>query len=199
MRLDVQFLTMASMILGGFYLGMALDTFRRFTPYWKNKRILTAILEILFWLIQVLILFYILYLVNHGELRVYIFVAVFLGFAMYQALAAPLYKRLLEVMIRIILAIYRFLMKTVYYLIIVPIKWMITVSITTIIMVARLLLNILQFVLKVIWTPIFWILRGVYRLLPESIQKIVRKIAGFYSIMKNTLIKWSRFIVKRRK
>lgn len=199
MNLDVQFLTMVSMVLGGFYLGMALDTFRRFTPHWKNNRFLIYFLEIVFWLTQALILFYILYRVNYGELRVYIFVAVCLGFAMYQALAATMYRRLLDVMIRIVVNIYRFITKVIYYLLVMPIKWLITMSITIILLIVRLLINMLQFAIKLIWTPIKWILLGIYRLLPQKVKKIVHKMAGFYSIMKNTLIRWTRFIVKRRK
>lgn len=58
MTLTVQFITMAAMIVSGLYLGMSLDTFRRFSPYFKNNVFLTYSLEISFWLMQAFILFF---------------------------------------------------------------------------------------------------------------------------------------------
>src|SRR5699024_4293439 len=100
MTLHVQLLTMIFMVLSGLYLGMALETFRRFSPLWRKNKFLVYFLEICFWLVQTLIIFYVLYRVNAGELRLYIFVACLLGFATYQALIASLYKRLLEQVVK---------------------------------------------------------------------------------------------------
>src|SRR5690625_5859173 len=75
MTLNVQFLTMLFMVVSGFYLGIALETFRRFSPLWRHRPVLVYIFEVSFWLIQTFIIFYVLYKVNAGELRVYIFLA----------------------------------------------------------------------------------------------------------------------------
>src|SRR5699024_8882996 len=58
------------------------------SPYWKNKWFINYVMEICFWLTQTFLLFYVLFRINGGELRVYVFLACLLGFAMYQALAS---------------------------------------------------------------------------------------------------------------
>src|SRR5690625_1760968 len=90
MTLDTQFLTMIFMVLGGLYLGIAKDTFRRFSPYWKNKRFINYAMEICFWLTQTFLLFYVLFRINGGELRFYVFLACLLGYAMFQAFDSDL-------------------------------------------------------------------------------------------------------------
>src|SRR5690625_2595285 len=118
MTLQVQFLTMISMIIGGFYLGMARDTFRRFSSYWSQRKFLRYFFEVSFWMIQAFLMFYILYRVNAGELRAYIFIACMLGFSIYQVVFAVLYKKILEIIIRILLITYRFCMKVIQIFII---------------------------------------------------------------------------------
>ncbi|RKQ33035.1 spore cortex biosynthesis protein YabQ [Oceanobacillus halophilus] len=194
MTLSVQFLTMITMIGGGFYLGMILDTFRRFTPYWKNNIPLTYVMEICFWLTQTIILFYILFQVNAGEIRFYIFAACLLGFAMYQVFAASSYKRLLEYIIRMIASVYRFCRRVVQALIIKPITWIITTIFAIVLWILTILWTIIQFIAKLLFAPIRWIVTGIYRILPKSFQRFLHQQAGFYSKIKNIVIKWMKYI-----
>lgn len=187
------------MILGGFYLGIALDTFRRFSPYWKEKRILTYLMEICFWLTQTFILFYVLFKVNFGELRVYVFAACLLGFAIYQVIASTLYKKLLEKFLQLILSIYQFCKKVINILIITPIKWMIQGIIVIAMFLLRITSSLLLFIAKMIYIPLKWILLGIYRLLPKKVRNIIHKIAGFYSIMENTCKRWAKRIISKRR
>ncbi|AVQ97604.1 spore cortex biosynthesis protein YabQ [Oceanobacillus iheyensis] len=197
MTLSTQFLTMLTMVSSGFYLGIVQDTFRRFTPYWKKRVVLTYTMEISFWLTQTLIVFYVLFRVNGGELRFYIFAAFLLGFATYQALAADSYKKLLEHIIRIMTAVYRFVERCVIALIITPIKWILKLLWTITFHVFKLLGTVLLFLLTVIITPIGWIFGFIYRLLPEGFKKNIRKLAGFYSKMKNICIKLMKRLKRR--
>src|SRR5699024_2545129 len=116
MTLDVQFMTMIAMALCGIYLGIAQETFRRFTPHWKSNRFLAYFMEITFWLSQVMIIFYILFRVNSGELRMYVFLALLLGVSAYQVFVAAIYKRVLEMIIRIITVVYQFLKRLIQLL-----------------------------------------------------------------------------------
>lgn len=195
MTLQVQFLTMVSMIVGGFYLGIARDSFRRFSPYWKRRNFLRYFLEITFWMFQTLLLFYILYRVNAGELRVYIFLACMLGFSMYQVLFASLYKKILEVIIRMLLMVYRFCKKVIYICIIVPIRGLVYL----ILLVFQLIISILSFIIKLIITPLGWIIKLFFSLLPKELQKNIRKLIEFYSIIKNTSINWFKNILFKRR
>ncbi|HLS08095.1 spore cortex biosynthesis protein YabQ [Lentibacillus sp.] len=199
MTLDVQFITMISMTAGGFYLGMALDTFRRLSVYWKQRVLLVYVMEISFWLMQTLLLYFVLFQVNSGELRVYVFIAILLGFAMYQALAANSYKRLLEHLINVTVKVYRFLVNVVKMIIITPITFIIQLIVTVIVFMAKLLWNLIQYTLKIVVAPIVWISRIVFRMLPQTIQRKLHKIAGFYSTIKNTCKKWINNLMSKRR
>lgn len=199
MTLSVQFMTMIAMVIGGFYLGLIQDTYRRFQGYWKNNVFLLYFMEISFWLTQVLLLFYVLFRVNAGELRFYVFLACLLGFAAYQALAAPLYKRLLEQIIRIVVKCYRFLENLVQTIIIAPIKYIFQLLVALILLIGQLILSIILFAAKIIYVPLKWIAMVIYRLLPKSIQNFLHKLAGFYSTIKNTCRKGLKYLKFKRR
>lgn len=188
MTLDVQFLTIIIMTISGFYLGIARDTFLRFSPSWSHHKLLVYLLEVCFWVSQTVILFFVLYLVNAGELRFYVFAACLLGFSMYQVMAANLYKKLLERFISVVISIYQMCKKMVQVLLITPVRWIIITCISIILFIWQLVYKIILILIKIVYWPIKLISTFIFRLLPESYQKKLHKIAGFYSTMKNTCI-----------
>lgn len=199
MTLDVQFITMISMISGGFYVGIALETFRRFSAAWKNNIFLVYFMEGFFWLIQSFILFYLLFRVNGGEIRIYIIIAGFLGFAIYKALAASLYRRMLERLISIVMSVNRFFMRLINGIIIIPIKYIIRFVFNCLKWVLKGIFAILTLLITIIFGPLFWISKKVYRLLPKGVQNILYKLVGLYSTIENKAIKVARFLrIKRR-
>src|SRR5699024_6457015 len=111
MTLDVQFMTMISMILGGFYLGLALETFRRFSFAWQDNTFLLYYMEICFWLMLSFILFYLLFLVNCVDITLYLIISSFFCFSTYKALASKVYVHILERLITNGNSIYRFSIK----------------------------------------------------------------------------------------
>ncbi|WP_188633377.1 spore cortex biosynthesis protein YabQ [Lentibacillus kapialis] len=199
MTLEVQFMTMLSMIAGGFYLGIACDTFRRLSISWNRRVFLKYFMEISFWLTQTLLLYYVLFQVNSGELRFYVFAAVLLGFAIYQALVAKTYKTVLEHLIRIMTQVYQFVEKMVRVIIIAPVKFIFQSTLTVIIVTLKILLTVLRYSLNVVWSPIFWLFRAIYKMFPQSIQKKLHKIAGFYSTIENTIKKWFHNLITKRR
>ncbi|GAB4072144.1 hypothetical protein GCM10028778_01510 [Barrientosiimonas marina] len=199
MTLDVQFLTMISMAAGGFWLGMALETFRRLSIYWRERAFLVYVMEISFWLTQTLLLYYILFRVNSGELRFYVFAALVLGFAIYQALAASLYKRLLEYVIYVMAAIHRMLTRIIRAVIVTPIVFSVQLLLAAVGFMGKWLWHLLRFILKVFWVPVSWLLRLGFQMLPQTIQKKIHKLAGFYSTIKNRCKKWIQHIMFKRR
>jgi spore cortex biosynthesis protein YabQ len=199
MTLSVQFITMITMILCGFYLGMIKDTYYRFRKYWNEKVFLTYLLEVCFWLTQTVLLFYVLFRINGGELRLYIFIACLLGFSAYQALAGNIYKRILEQVITIVAAICRFITRLIQVLFIAPIKWIVRAIFICILFILQVVGAILLFLFKIVAFPIKWLLKLLYRLLPKSFKKLLYKIAGFYSTMKNITIKWLKYMTFKRR
>lgn len=183
------------MMAGGFYLGIAHDTFRRISSYWRQRNLLRYFFEISFWMTQTLLLFYILYRVNAGELRVYIFIACLLGFSMYQAIFSTLYKKVLEMIIRICLKTYHFCKKVIHFFIIIPIRGLFYL----ILLIFQFIISILLFLIKIVFTPLWGITKFGFSLLPKKIQRNIRKLMRFYSIIKNTSIKWIRNILFKRR
>ncbi|WP_306798748.1 spore cortex biosynthesis protein YabQ [Oceanobacillus saliphilus] len=199
MTLSVQFLTLIAMVSSGFYLGIIQETFRRFTPYWKNSKLLTYFLEISFWLTQTAIIFYVLFLVNAGEIRLYVFLACLLGFSIYQVFAKTIYRRILEGIIKVLTAIYRFFRNVIHAVIITPITWIIRLFVRLILLIITLLVTIVFFILRVVFTPFRWIGKGIYYFLPDSFKNFLHKIAGFYSTIKNICYKWVKYLKFKRR
>jgi spore cortex biosynthesis protein YabQ len=201
MTLSTQFLTMLSMIGMGSLFGVMFDTYQRFLDRPNRKSWIVFFNDLLFWVIQALIIFYILFLVNNGELRFYIFVALLCGFAAYQSLFKGIYLRLLEFIINTVIAIYRFMRRAFQLLIYKPVLGLIQLVISIIILLGRGLFSLVKFVLKilsvvlrVIWVPIEKIVLLLWKLLPKTIKKSVEKLynktAGIFMEIKNYLVKW---------
>lgn len=198
MTLHVQLLTMITMICGGFYIGIAYDTFQRFSSYWKRISILSYTLEIAFWLIQTFILFFVLVQVNNGQLRIYVFAACLLGVSLYHFFIANTYRKILNWVVRLLTTLLRW----IWYIIMKPLALIIHILRTIMIYLVKLLYGILRFCLRLIWFPIYWFLRLLYHCLPQKIQNYLHTLAGFYCIIENkcrTWLIWFRTFLQRRK
>lgn len=203
MTLSTQFMTMLAMIGMGTFFGAALDTYNRFLQRRKRKSWLVFINDILFWLFQGLLIFFILFHVNQGELRFYIFLALLCGFAAYQSLLKQLYLKCLEKLISIAISVFRFFVRLVHLLVYKPIQILISVLVGTIMMMGKGLFVLLKgsircilSIIRLLWIPIMWILLLFWKLLPKGLKKFVEKLynklAGNFKIIKNTIIKWIR-------
>lgn len=207
MTISAQFLTMLAMIGMGSFFGAALDTYNRFLKRSKRKSWIVFCNDILFWILQALFIFYVLYLVNRGELRFYIFIALLCGFAAYQSLLKQGYLKGLESIIRLSISIYRFLVKLIVHMIYRPLYALVMMIISILVMLGRglwglvrFLLRVLLFLLKVIIKPLQWIIHIIWNFVPENIQKkfikLYNKVAGFINKSKNylsnTLFNWKK-------
>ena len=201
MTLSTQFLTMLSMIGMGSLFGAMFDTYQRFLNRPKQKAWIVFINDILFWVIQALIIFYTLFVVNSGELRFYIFIALLCGFAAYQALFKAIYLRLLEMGIQSVIAIYKFIIKMLQILIYKPIIGLIQLLIMIILALGRGLITLVKFVfkvvlfiMKIILFPLQKIMVLFWKLLPKGIKKTVEKLynktAGNLKEIRNYINKW---------
>ncbi|MEH7236346.1 spore cortex biosynthesis protein YabQ [Bacillus sp. JJ1562] len=211
MTLSTQFYTLLAMICMGGWLGASLDTYQRFLKRSRRKYFFVFINDILFWIVQGLLFFYTLLLVNEGELRFYVFIAILCGFAAYQSLLKSIYVRTLEHIIQAIIRLYEFLLRTGEFLIVRPIKMLykliivILLGIFNVILVfGRILLNICWIIIKICFAPIKWIGILVWRLLPstvtKNVEKIFQKCAGLLKKVENIkpiLVKWWKKIRKQ--
>src|SRR3954469_917948 len=134
MTLSTQFLTMLVMIGMGAFFGAALDTYNRFLQRSKRKNWFTFINDVLFWVFQGLLIFYVLFHVNQGEWRFYIFIALICGFAAYQSLIKQLYLITLEKLIILVISLYNFFVRLFLLLIYKPLKALVTLITSIIVM-----------------------------------------------------------------
>lgn len=107
-------------ILNGFLIGLLFDIFRILRKSFKTPDFITYIEDIVFWILSGLILLYSIFKFNNGELRLFIFLGVFIGTAIYMLVFS---KLLINVSVCIITTI----KKIFDILIIKPIKFIIKI------------------------------------------------------------------------
>lgn len=198
MTLHTQFITMISMVVSGIYLGLATDTFRRLVHPFKSKVYLKYLFEISYWVTQTMIIFYILYNVNHGELRFYIFLACLLGFSMYMALFQTTYKKLLEFLIKVIKVTVKGIIQAINTLIVQPIRWIIELIITILLSLLNLCKHIVLFLLKIFIYPFKVLFSLILRIIPEKILNKVSNLLTFCSTIINKFTRRIKDFLKRR-
>jgi spore cortex biosynthesis protein YabQ len=210
MSLTTQFYTMLAMVGVGGWIGAALDTYGRFLKRPLRARWVVFINDFMFWVVQGLILFYLLLLVNEGELRIYIFLAVLCGYAAYQSLLKKIYLRILERLIQTSLSIYRFLLKIGQFMIVKPIvaivQLLIVILLGTLHFLWRLIKWAFQFLysfVKILLAPIRFLLRIFWKVIPFPIRNFIfrniRVLAGFSKRIKNIIIKIKSWWLQLRK
>lgn len=199
MTLNTQLLTMISMIVGGIYLGFATETFRRISVIWNSKKILTFIAEILYWVFQTCILFLVLFQVNDGELRAYIFLACLLGFSMYVVMFKTIYKRVLEWIIKVLVALTKGIIKILNTLIIRPIRWIIELLLRIVYYIGYLCYRILRFIFNILFYPFRLLFSYIRKLIPEKVWNKVTKLVAFCSTIIYKLKKWLKNVIDKRR
>lgn len=73
-------------VINGIIIGLVFDAFRILRKSFKTSDLITIIQDILFWIITGTIILYSIFVFNDGEIRFFMFVAIFLGVALYMRL-----------------------------------------------------------------------------------------------------------------
>ncbi|KZZ86536.1 MULTISPECIES: spore cortex biosynthesis protein YabQ [Bacillaceae] len=199
MTLTVQFYTMFAMAGMGAWLGAALDTYRRFLVRSKRAGWIVFFNDLVFWLLQSVLFFYVLLLVNEGELRIYMFLAILCGFAAYQSLLKGIYLAVLNFLIRSFLFIFKLLMGVAHFVLIKPIKGIITLFAVVITGLLNLFWKILKWAFLFIWgavkivlAPLRWAMLLIWNMMPGFLKtffsRIFSKLEGIANQAKNLLI-----------
>lgn len=194
------------MIGMGIAFGAMLDTYQRFLKRGTRKSWIVFLNDLLFWCIQGIIIFYVLFQVNFGELRFYLFLALLCGFSAYQALFKQVYQNVLETLIRLVVHTAGLIYKMVYFMVYKPLKGLVLIVVSILLYVYGLLLalvkiawKVVKWTLKTVFKPFTWILK---RIIPTSVTKFViqlrKKMAGYLIKSKNTMTKVLSRIHKKR-
>ena len=190
MSLSVQVQTMLAMIAMGGWLGVALDTYSRFLKRSQRKKWILFLYDFFFWVLQGLIIFYILLMVNQGTLRFYILLALLCGFAAYQSLFRNLYLNILEVCINVVIGIYRFFYRLIISLIVMPIKMVIQAIIVVVLFLLNSTWIVLKNIGKIVFTPLKWGGKLCLNMVPNKVNVFLTKKAGILKKIKNIITNW---------
>lgn len=74
-----QFISFSIFIIIGLIIGIVFDIFRILRKSFKTSDLITYVEDILFWIITGIIILYSIFKFNDGELRLYIFIGLFIG------------------------------------------------------------------------------------------------------------------------
>ncbi|MFC4182040.1 spore cortex biosynthesis protein YabQ [Saccharococcus thermophilus] len=186
MSLTTQLATMLAMIGMGGWLGVALDTYNRFLQRQDRSHWIVFINDILFWIVQSLIIFYVLLLVNQGELRFYIFLAILCGYAAYQSLFRKIYLKVLEWLIWFVTRLYQFFVQLCRYVIIRPIQLLLQILLALILFIGKMLLSLFRLSLRILhqlarllFAPFRWMALIIWKITPPRWQRICTKIFAY--------------------
>lgn len=176
MNLSVQFLTMAAMAVMGIWIGLSVDTYGRLFYRGGRRRWnpLQIAGDLLFWVVQGLLVFLVLLEVNEGDVRIYIFLSLFCGYAAYKSLFQSIYRRLLEGGISVVRFLVRMLKRTFLLFLFRPVQLLGKLVYTVVKIVLQGLVALLLFIWTVFWVPFRWILRLI---LPKSFFEAMKKIS----------------------
>lgn len=107
----------------GLVLALAFDCYRVGRYFWRPSILGTYAGDFLFWLIFTPLIFFLIMLINRGEIRAYVFFAIFTGSVIYFLLLSSDLRRVLyeagHVLIKVIALIRRMFNRTVF-LIFIP-------------------------------------------------------------------------------
>lgn len=192
MSLTVQLQTMLAMVAMGGWLGIAIDTYSRLIRGRKWNKLITVINDSLFWFLHGLFIFYILLQINEGEMRFYILLALLCGYACYRTLFDKVYQRVLEATIRAFVTIFQFFRTALIVLIINPIKELLKFLYLVCMIIIKILKIVIFFLLMLFYTPIIWVGKGIWEILPnEKLKKFQNKL-GFLKKIKNYIKRWKK-------
>ncbi|EST10360.1 spore cortex biosynthesis protein YabQ [Sporolactobacillus laevolacticus] len=161
MTLQEQYVSLILMIAMGVWIGASFSVYQRYVHPRKGRRWILLISDPLFWIVQALLLFSLLLPVNEGQLRLYYFLGIALGYAFYKALLEKPFMFLFVKIVTAVVRTGRFIAKTVYQLLLYPLFYLLMLVYRLCRMTVSIVLKIVLFLLAI---PLK-ILRGIIRLI----------------------------------
>ncbi|MBQ9298354.1 MAG: spore cortex biosynthesis protein YabQ [Clostridia bacterium] len=144
-------------IVNGILISFIFDIFRILRKSFKTPDIITYIEDIVYWIITCIILAYSIYKFNNGQIRVYIFIGIFIGAMLY---ILTISKYIIKINVKIISFLKAIIIKIIYY-IIYPAKQLLKIS------------------RKLILKPICFVFinfrKNLYNILQKNIKKLLKK------------------------
>lgn len=105
--------------INGILIGILFDIFRILRRSFQTKDVITYLQDILFWILTGLLLLYTIFTFSNGEIRLYMFLGVFIGCLLYMILIS---KYFIKINVKIVLFL-KNIIGTIISILIFPIKF----------------------------------------------------------------------------
>ncbi|WP_036620333.1 spore cortex biosynthesis protein YabQ [Paenibacillus alvei] len=162
MNLHTQWMTVMLMMMSGLALGLVFDSYRVVAGQFKFPRWTLPVFDLLYWLAATLFVFQMLVKGNQGELRFYVLLGLAAGAWLYAVFLSRITVLIVKWLVAAIKALWRFTMRCVYVLIVLPLKgiWAGIKALTLFfISSAMFLLKIVLQCLRPLWLLIAWLFK----------------------------------------
>lgn len=150
------------LVLSAFIMGAVFDVYNTVTGSSKWLRWLRPLFDVLFWLLSAGLVYYAAFVTNQGQLRIYTFVLLILGYGLYRLLAHRLVVSGAYGVVRFVRAATTFLWKTVYLVLVQPIRFLLRVvwfCLTHLYRLGRVLEDVLCRIIAIVWRIVFFPVR----------------------------------------
>jgi spore cortex biosynthesis protein YabQ len=158
-------------------MGLLLDLYRVAAARFRTMRRLLPGLDVLFWIVSALLVFRVLLAVNHGQLRVFVFLGLGIGMTGYFATLSPTVIRLASLLFASARWIVRALRRTVTLLVLRPAGWIVR-ALARLLDVAFLLVLALVAGLARL---VLWPLKPLFRRLGRAVSPALRRLAARFA------------------
>ncbi|WP_232699029.1 spore cortex biosynthesis protein YabQ [Brevibacillus daliensis] len=185
MSIHIQLQTMAFMALCGVLMGMGFDTYHVFKNKGRFPLWVVFILDILFWLTSIGVVFYVLVVVNGGIVRFPIYFGLIIGAWIYFLLVSKTYIQFLLAVIKWAIRIMNFSVKVIDMLLVRPLELIFRFFWISLVFLFSFVVKFLVVLWKIITFPMSPFVRWGRKLW----KRIEPKIAGLKGIVKKWISK----------
>jgi spore cortex biosynthesis protein YabQ len=192
MTLHEQFASLGLMVAAGIWIGACFSVHQRFTRPLYRRRIILALTDLLFWLVQAVLLFAVLLPVNEGVLRVYLFLGLALGYTFYKGLLEKFFLRSFDFMMSVIVRTCRLVAKCVFNLFVRPLYLLLKLTLRLCKMTVKAVLGTVLFLLLL---PLKFLRGVIHLILPDKWLLSIKKSSAQF---RERLHSWLTFFKRHR-
>jgi len=142
----------------GVTLGACFDTIGVAVREFRLHRVVQALIDVLYWIAATIFVFRVLMMANYGEVRFFIFIGLAMGVILYALMLGRPFRRLVEILIRIIVRVVKFTIRTIRILVIRPLLFLYNVLYKIIITIGGIIASLSIYFSKIViqWSRIVW-------------------------------------------
>nr|WP_275984053.1 spore cortex biosynthesis protein YabQ [Paenibacillus hamazuiensis] len=183
--MEVQFVTLGMMFLGGLALGVLYDLYRVLSDRLNVPNWVLAILDIVYWLVGTVLVFRLLYASNHGQVRIFIFIGLVIGILFYFSFLSRMTIRFICFMIKVVQAAIRIGKRTIDIFIVTPILFLYRCVIILFGFLMALAIFLYKFVLQLLypfWRLFAWLAKPLIRWVKSWrwLQAVIRTLGAWW-------------------